>query len=78
VVLSVRDHGPGISPEDRPKLFQRFAALSHSRTEGTGLGLFIVKKIVEAHGGQVGFDFPAEGGSVFEVSLEPVEGSASS
>ena len=67
LVLSVRDHGPGIPPGDRPKLFQRFGLFSGSGS--TGLGLFIVKTIVEAHGGEIAVDCPPEGGSIFEVFL---------
>ena len=50
VVVSVRDTGSGIDPEILPKLFSRFASKSFS---GTGLGLFISKSIVEAHGGKI-------------------------
>jgi two-component system sensor histidine kinase VicK len=48
VVVSVKDSGMGIDPEVLPKLFERFVSKSFS---GTGLGLFISKSIVEAHGG---------------------------
>ncbi|MDQ5843483.1 MAG: HAMP domain-containing histidine kinase, partial [Thermoproteota archaeon] len=50
VVISIRDKGRGISPEVYPKLFTKFATKSH---KGTGLGLFISKSIIEAHGGRI-------------------------
>jgi signal transduction histidine kinase/CheY-like chemotaxis protein len=56
VEVSVRDRGPGLSPEDMDRLFGRFQRLSAKPTGGessTGLGLFIVKRIVELHGGRV-------------------------
>jgi signal transduction histidine kinase len=50
VVIRVRDTGSGISPEIYPKLFSKFATKSE---KGTGLGLFISKSIIEAHGGMI-------------------------
>lgn len=51
-VLSVRDHGPGIAPADRAPLLQAFARGDSSRnTPGTGLGLFIVQRTAQRHGG---------------------------
>jgi two-component system sensor histidine kinase VicK len=50
VIVSVKDSGPGIDPEIFPRLFSRFISKSFS---GTGLGLFISKSIVEAHGGNM-------------------------
>jgi two-component system sensor histidine kinase VicK len=50
VVVSVRDNGSGISPEVYPKLFTKFVTKSE---KGTGLGLFISKSIIEAHGGTI-------------------------
>ena len=52
VVISVKDTGTGIDPKILPRLFTRFATKSESGT-GTGLGLFISKSIVEAHGGRM-------------------------
>ena len=69
VELSVRDEGPGIPPAERTKLFRRFGLLSQRRKDSTGLGLFIVKTVVESHGGTVEVDCPPEGGSVFRVRL---------
>ena len=50
VVVSVRDTGPGIDPEIIPRLFTKFTSKSQT---GTGLGLFISKSIIEAHGGKI-------------------------
>ncbi len=69
VKLRVRDQGPGIEAGDRGKLFQRYRRLGGQRAEGSGLGLFIVKTIVEAHGGKIGVSCPSEGGTVFDVSF---------
>ena len=50
VVISVKDTGPGIDPEIMPRLFTKFTSKSQT---GTGLGLFISKSIIEAHGGGI-------------------------
>ena len=50
VVISVKDTGPGIDPEIMPRLFTKFTSKSQT---GTGLGLFISKSIIEAHGGRI-------------------------
>src|SRR5215213_3609227 len=50
-VIAIEDTGTGISPEILPRLFSKFATESH--TGGTGLGLFISKNIIEAHGGKI-------------------------
>lgn len=72
VVLSVTDTGFGIPPSELSKLFSKFQQLStatRSEKKGTGLGLVIVKGIVEAHGGEVGV-FSEEGkGSTFYFTL---------
>jgi two-component system, OmpR family, sensor histidine kinase BaeS len=70
--LEVRDFGSGIPAEALPHLFERFyrAETSRSReTGGTGLGLAVVKAIVEAHGGTVSAENHAAGGAVFLVQL---------
>ncbi|KAA2213434.1 ATP-binding protein [Teichococcus oryzae] len=68
----VRDHGPGIPAEFRPRIFQRFAQADSSDVRqkgGTGLGLSISRAIVEHHGGQVGFGEAEGGGTVFFFTL---------
>jgi signal transduction histidine kinase len=72
VVVRVRDSGPGIAPDERHRVFERFyrgsaAALSAQR--GTGLGLAIVKHLVEAHEGTVGVESEPGRGSTFWFSL---------
>jgi len=69
VQLRVKDRGPGIPVEQRAKLFQRFSELGSDRPDSTGLGLFIVKTLVDAQGGTVVAEFPPEGGAVFELSF---------
>lgn len=59
VRVEVRDSGPGISEEDRPRLFRKYARLGNSPTAGeksSGLGLAICKRIVELHHGEIGAD----------------------
>lgn len=72
VRVDVCDQGPGVVLEEREQLFTEFAALSNKPTAGeesTGLGLSIVKRLIEAQGGRAGADFPAEGGSIFWAEL---------
>ena len=60
--VAVRDHGPGIAPEDLPHVFDRFYRAPSSRsTPGSGLGLAIVRQVAEAHHGTATAE-PAEGG----------------
>jgi signal transduction histidine kinase len=55
--ISVEDQGPGIPPEQRARLFERFyRARANSDVPGVGLGLAIAKGIVEAHGGRMGVE----------------------
>jgi two-component system OmpR family sensor kinase len=71
-VLSVLDDGPGIPPEDLPRLFDRFYRSQATRERssgGTGLGLSIVRAIVVAHGGTIEAENRPEGGSLFTVRL---------
>ncbi len=72
----VRDQGPGIEPEDRPHVFDRFYRATSARTmPGSGLGLAIVRQVAETHGGRVWADAAPEGGA--EVGFEiPVSSSA--
>lgn len=70
--IRVIDHGPGIPQSERDQLFQEFARISTQPTGGEdsiGLGLWIVKLLVEKQSGTVGADFPASGGSVFWITL---------
>jgi two-component system, OmpR family, sensor kinase len=67
--LWVRDEGPGIDPEDRERIFNRYARgdTSAEPSDGTGLGLSIVRAIAEAHGGQVELDTRPGLGSTFTI-----------
>jgi signal transduction histidine kinase len=72
VKVSVSDRGDGIPPKHRKNLFRRFTRLGDKARYGAGLGLSVVKAIVEAHGGQVGLDDRPGGGSVFWFTLPEV------
>lgn len=68
--IRVRDNGLGIDEDDVPKLFNRyFRARTASGISGTGIGLNLVKKIVEKHGGEVGVTSVKGEGSTFELTL---------
>ena len=72
VVLIVRDNGPGISEEDREKLFQKFFRGKNTpkySNQGIGLGLFVAKSIVEKEGGSIGFNSDKSWGTEFRISL---------
>ncbi|MEW5851982.1 MAG: ATP-binding protein [Myxococcota bacterium] len=68
--LAVRDHGMGISPEDVPRIFERFErAVPARHYGGLGLGLFITRQIVTAHGGTISVTSQPGQGSTFTVDL---------
>ncbi len=71
IVTSVSDRGPGIPPEDIPKLFQRYArtTVGEARRDGLGLGLYITKGLVEAHGGRIWVESQVGVGSTFSFTL---------
>jgi two-component sensor histidine kinase len=74
--IAVRDRGIGIPEEDLARLFRRFSRGSHARRArlaGTGLGLFIVKMIVDAHGGTIAVRSRVDEGSTFTVTLPSYE-----
>jgi two-component system sensor histidine kinase MprB len=72
-ILSVRDHGPGLSPEDRDRAFDRFfrGGASHG-TAGSGLGLAIAKVICEQHGADVTIGNGETGGTLVTVVFPPL------
>jgi signal transduction histidine kinase len=66
----VRDHGIGIDPADQRQIFERFErAVSSRNYGGLGLGLYIVKRIVEAHGGSIRVESTPGEGAAFHVEL---------
>jgi two-component system, OmpR family, sensor histidine kinase MprB len=66
--LTVRDHGPGIAPEDRERIFDRFYRAPRARSlPGSGLGLAIVRDVAEAHGGTVTAEDAPGGGALFRL-----------
>ncbi|MDP2671296.1 MAG: ATP-binding protein [bacterium] len=72
IVTYVRDTGSGIPAEDLPKLFSKFFHVSRSLvqgTKGTGLGLYIAKGLIEAHGGKIEVESELGKGSTFSFSL---------
>jgi len=73
VVVSIIDQGRGILPEDLPRLFQRFyRTTGERRAEGIGLGLYITRMLVEAHGGRIWVESEVGKGSTFSFTL-PVD-----
>lgn len=71
VEIAVTDRGPGISPDELPKLFDRFYQAHRAREQksGLGLGLYITKGFVEAHGGHVTAASTLGRGSTFRIWL---------
>jgi signal transduction histidine kinase len=78
-IVSIKDTGTGIDPEIMPRLFEKFASKSY---QGTGLGLFISKSIIQAHGGKIwagnnGDTKDGKGGATFRFSLPISKGNSS-
>jgi len=78
VEVGVADDGPGIDPDDLPRVFERLytSRRQPGRKVGTGLGLAIVRELVSAMGGQVRVAATAEGGTRFVVTLQPAPAGA--
>jgi len=77
VVIKVIDNGIGIPINDQKKMFEKFSRAKNAvnmYTDGSGLGLFIVKRIIEAHpGGSIGFESQEGKGTVFTVKLKTIK-----
>ena len=79
VTVAISDTGKGISKEDMPKLFQKFGMIGNDylrkqSTQGTGLGLYLSKSIIELHGGKIWVESEGEGeGAKFSFTLRTVE-----
>lgn len=68
-LFSVADNGVGIQPEHLPKIFDLFQKFSSSQTEGTGIGLTIVKKILEHHNGKIWVESVLDEGTTFYFTI---------
>jgi signal transduction histidine kinase len=73
--VEVSDQGPGVAPEHRQAIFDRYVRAPGTSPGGAGLGLFIAREIVRAHGGEIGVDSPPGHGATFwfTVKLAPAE-----
>ena len=72
VVIEIKDNGPGIPPEDQPRIFDRFYRVDKARwreSGGAGLGLAIAKWAVEAHGGTISIQSDLSKGCTFRITL---------
>jgi two-component system OmpR family sensor kinase/two-component system phosphate regulon sensor histidine kinase PhoR len=72
IIVEVADNGPGIPEEDLPHIFEKMYRVEKEATravEGSGLGLSIVKRIVELHGGHIAVDSTVGKGTMFRVRL---------
>ena len=69
-IVQVRDHGPGIPPAERSRLFDKFVRLSTAgATRGSGLGLHLCRAIIKDHGGEIWAEFPAGGGMIISFTV---------
>jgi len=69
IKISVRDTGQGIAPEYKDKIFNRYFRVPGSLTEGTGPGLAISKKFIEAQGGHITVNSDLGSGSTFTITM---------
>ncbi|MET0998691.1 MAG: response regulator [Marmoricola sp.] len=72
VCIDVEDNGPGVPEDFRPRLFQEYSRAPNNTARGTGLGLFVVRALVEAQGGSVAYTPRLPHGSVFSLRLPAV------
>jgi signal transduction histidine kinase len=71
LLVEVRDQGKGIAPEDRARIFQAFerGSATHEQAAGSSLGLWVSRRVIEAHGGHIELDSRVGRGSTFRVIL---------
>ncbi|GAC1542549.1 MAG: hypothetical protein NVS2B17_21240 [Candidatus Velthaea sp.] len=77
VRTTIFNEGRGIAPEEQSKLFLPFADLSERRVDSTGLGLYIAKELVDAMGGEIGFETQPGYNAVFWFTLPAAPASVS-
>ncbi len=70
IYIQVIDEGPGISSEEKEKIFEKYYRSGHGKVKGTGLGLYLTKKIVKAHHGIIKIKNNISRGSIFEILLK--------
>jgi signal transduction histidine kinase len=68
-VVLVRDHGPGIPEADISRIFERFERAGSHNYGGMGIGLYVARQIVEAHGGSIGASNAVDGGACMRLRL---------
>lgn len=71
-IIEVRDQGKGIPPEERERIFEKFYRMGNEETRestGTGLGLYIVRQIVQGHGGRIAISENQPCGAVFTIEI---------
>ncbi len=69
--FAIQDNGPGIPPEERERIFQKFERGQYGKQtgHGTGLGLYIARKIIEQHGGIIAVENGEQGGACFKITI---------
>jgi signal transduction histidine kinase len=75
IEIRVKDEGPGIKDEEKKKVFQKFYRLGNDATKhakGTGLGLYLTRKIITTHGGKISVTDNAPKGCIFIIELKEV------
>jgi len=73
-VLAVRDHGPGVAPDERETVTERFSRGRAAPAGGSGLGLAIARELAERWGGSLELISPPGGGTLVEIRLRPAPG----
>ena len=68
-IVRVSDEGPGVPPNERPRMFEPYARGDHNDVPGTGIGLFSSRRVIEAQGGDIWYEETAGGGATFAFSV---------